>query len=367
MKIIFITFFLLITFILPQSIFAQQPQIPKSEFYKAKVIRIIKESEMLIAGRENLYQEIEIQILDGKEKGKNIIIENGGEIIITNDQKVSKDETIIITKDTGIQGKTNYRIYEKYRTDMLLIIVILFFVFIIVIAGLKGLGSFMGLLISLSIILFYIIPQILKGNDPISISIYGSIVILLITTYLAHGVSKQTTIALFSTFIALILTSLISAFSIDVAKLTGLNEETSILQFGMTNVINLKGLLLAGIIIGTLGALNDITTTQAAAVFELSKTDSKLSIKQLFNKGFLIGKEHIASLINTLVLAYAGSSLVIFIFFSLNPMHIPYWVIINNELLSGEVVRTIAGSIGLMLVVPISTIFAAIAAKKWKT
>jgi len=123
-------------------------------------------------------------------------------------------------------------------------------------------------------------------------------------------------------------------------------------------IINPKGLLLGGIIISTLGALNDVTTTQAAATIALHKQNPKLKFLDLAEHSFGIGREHILSLVNTLVLAYAGSSLPVFIFFLLNPSHLPMWVIINNESVGEEIIRTVAGSMGLLLAIPISTFLA---------
>ncbi|MGA2091765.1 MAG: YibE/F family protein, partial [Endomicrobiales bacterium] len=232
--------------------------------------------------------------------------------------------------------------------------------------GVKGIGSLIGLSISLAVILLYIVPQILSGQSPLFVSVLGSVVILLLTTYLAHGISKQTTVALVSTLAALLLTVIIADFSVHFTNLSGLNDETSLLIFGPTSTINLQGLLLAGVIIGTLGALNDITTSQAATIIELAKTDRNQKFSHLFYKGLKIGREHIVSMVNTLVLAYAGSSLILFIFIVLNPSHVPYWVFINNELISDEIIRTLAGSTGLLLVVPIVTAIAAAVCDKDK-
>jgi uncharacterized membrane protein len=215
------------------------------------------------------------------------------------------------------------------------------------------------MIISLLVILLFIVPNILKGTDPLTVTLIGSSIILVLTTYLAHGVSKKTTIALFSTLVSLGLTAFFAIFAISLTKITGLgNEDFYTLQLGPTSIINIQGLFLSAIIIGTLGALNDITTTQAATIFELKKLDSKLKFIDLFQKGLTVGKEHIASLINTLVLAYAGSSFAIFIFFVLNPAKIPTWVILNNEIVTDEVIKIIAGSAGLLLSVPIVTIIA---------
>ena len=135
------------------------------------------------------------------------------------------------------------------------------------------------------------------------------------------------------------------------------------LQISGTN-INAQGLLLSGIIIGALGVLDDVTTTQSAAIFEFFKLNKKLSVTDLYMKGYSVGKEHISSLVNTLILAYAGASLALFVIFVLNPNNIPTWVMLNDEMIVEEIVRALAGSIGLVLAVPITTIIAAYVAKK---
>lgn len=351
-------------FIAHQTVFAQIQQTSidqsKQEFYTAKVLRVINQGVHTIQNFKNPYQTLSIQFLDGPDEGKIITITQGVDTTIRTQDLVKQDDTVIITKTSaGVDGKSHFVIYDKYRIIQIAILVICFMIIVFIIAGKKGLGSILGLVISLSVIILFIIPHILSGQNPLLVSVVGSIFILLITTYLAHGVSKQTTVALLSTFASLMITVVLATYFVNFAGLNGLNDETSTLIFGPTSTIDLQGLLLAGVIIGTLGALNDITTSQAAAIFELAKTDNKLRFKKLFSKGFNIGNEHIVSMVNTLVLAYAGSSLILFIFIVLNPAHVPYWVIINNELLSDEIVRTLAGSIGLLLVVPIVTAFAA--------
>lgn len=234
-----------------------------------------------------------------------------------------------------------------------------FSILVIITARWKGFGALIGMAISLFIILRFIVPQILKGGDPLIVSIAGSLIIMLSTMYISHGFSKKTTIAVFSTFITLIITGILSVLFVKLSHLTGLgSEDTYLLQFNPIN-INLQGILLGGMIIGALGVLDDITTTQTAEVFELAKTDRKLSFRALLQKGLSIGKDHIASLVNTLVLAYAGVSLGLFILFVLNPVNQPYWVILNSEIIIEEVIRTISGSSGLVLAVPFTTIIAA--------
>ena len=219
-------------------------------------------------------------------------------------------------------------------------------------------GSIIGMLVSLLVILKFIVPQILSGNDPLFISIIGSIIIMFLTLYLAHGFSKKTHVALIATILSLTITGFLAVFFVNLSHLSGLgNEDTYLLQFGGLN-INLQGILLGGIIIGVLGILDDSTTAQSATIFELFDANNKLTFAHLLKRGMVIGKEHIASLVNTLVLAYAGTALGIFILLEVNPAHQPMWVILNSEVIVEEVVRTLAGSIGLVLAVPITTLIA---------
>lgn len=328
-------------------------------YEKAKVIAVLEEGIKDVAGSKNLYQKLRVLVVDGEDSGKTIAIENGGDMTISQDQKVNMDDTIVVAKITTPDKKVLYTIYDAFRLYRIYAIAAFFFLLVIFLAGKKGIGSLLGLTISLAIIFTFIIPQILAGHDPLLISIVGSIAILFSTTFLAHGFSKQTAVAVCATLLALFITAGASYFLVYLARLTGLgSEEAYILQMDRTNMINIKGLLLGGIIIGTLGALNDITTTQSAAMFELAKLDKKMRFVELYEKGYSIGKEHMVSLVNTLILAYAGSSFAIFIFFLLNPTKQPYWVIINSELVSDEIIRTIGGSIGLVISVPLVTLVA---------
>lgn len=344
-----------------------QMQAPKQEFFKGKVVEIVDQGEKTIQGYKNYFQTLRVQIIDGTEKGKYTIIENGKDAQITKDQLVDKNQEIVVSKTTYQDNKSSYAIYDYYRLNQLLITIIIFFIAVIVIAGIKGAGSILGMIVSLGIIVGFILPNIIKGQDPLTITLIGSIAILTTTTYLAHGISKKTTIALVSTLCSLFLTAAFAIIAINFNKITGLgNEDAFSLQIGPTSIINIKGLFLSGIIIASLGALNDITTTQAATILELKLADPKLKFLSLFEKGLSVGKEHIASLVNTLILAYVGSAFAVFIFLILNPAHLPYWVILNNEIVSDELIKIIAGSMGLLLSVPIVTTLASYVFSKHK-
>ncbi len=349
-----VTFLLLFAFLsVIQPVFAES-QI-KEEYIKAQVVKVINQGEVISNGQKNLYQDLEVKT----SSGQTLSIHYGDPVRLTADREVAAGDQIVILKSTNPVGKTSYSVYDKYRFNNVLLVILFFVILVLAIAQLKGVGSLVGLIASLAVILFFIVPNILKGADPLFISIVGSIIILFISTYVAHGISKQTTVALVSTFISLFITAFLAHLFTNFSNLSGVgNEDIASLQIGTTSIINLKGLFLGGIIIGTLGALNDVTISQAATIFELAKTDHKVKILELARRGFNVGREHILSLVNTLVLAYAGSSLFIFIFLVLNPNKVPYWVILNTETISGEIVSTIVGSIGLILAVPIVTLLA---------
>lgn len=355
----FAAIFFVALFVFVPLVHAQSSQPPQTSYAKAKVLHISKQGSKTIEGIKNTYQTFTAQILDGKDKDKTLTIDSGYQSSLTPSQIVRERETVVLALTPTPNG-LQYQVYDEYRVPTLIALIVVFFLVVLIVAQLKGIGSLLGLTISLAVILLYIVPQILHGADPLQTSIIGSLVILVVTTYLAHGVSKQTTVALISTFFALMLTVFFAQTFVNLAHLTGFNEAASNIQFGATSSISVRGLLLAGIVIGTLGALNDVTTSQAAAVFELAATDVKLRWSKLFQKGFSIGREHVVSMVNTLVLAYAGSSLALFLLLVLNTQKQPLWLIFNSEDISDELIRTLAGSMGLVLVVPIVTLIAAL-------
>lgn len=356
---------LLLTLLFPPLTYAQTPQPQQPTFLKAKVITVKQDGTKLVGNKQNPYQLLELTLLEGKDKGKTITLDYGGMTVIDKSQKVQSGETVILASVTQ-DGKTTYTITDRYRLPSLLIISLFFIAIVLLLTGKKGLGSLLGLGVSLLIIVLYIVPQILGGADPVVTSIIGSLFIMVITLYLAHGFNQRTTIALVATFLSLALTGALAVIAVQISKLSGLGTEDAFnLLMSSPKPINLQGLLLGGIIIGALGVLDDTTTTQATTIAELSEANPSYSMSHLFKRGMVIGKEHIASLVNTLVLAYAGAGIGIFIFIilSLQSQAQPWWVIFNSEVIAEEVVRTLAGSLGLVLAVPITTILAAFFAK----
>ncbi len=356
MKRLFSLFIFFLIFLLPFSVAnAQSPSNQKSTYVKGTIERVVNEQDN--KNLQTTKQYLSVRLIDGAEKGKTVSVTYSFPQKSKASQELHLGESVIVIKQDGT--KATYGIYDRFRLTNIIIIAVAFFLLVLVATGLRGAGSLLGLVISLLVIVFFIVPQILSGHDPLFTSIVGSLFIMVTTIYLAHGFSQRTTIAIASTFLSLVITGFLAVWFVSLLHLTGGgNEDAYMLQFG-NQTINLRGLLLGGIIIGTLGVLDDTTTTQAATVFTLAETNAKLKTKELRQKGFIVGREHITSLVNTLVLAYAGVSLPLFIFFVLNPMHQPMWVILNNEQVVEEIARTLAGSMGLILAVPITTAMAA--------
>lgn len=338
---------------------AQEINSPKESYYKARILEVVEQGRQQINGFDNPYQILQIKFLDGDIKGQIMEIEQGQTYSLDASQLVKAGETVVIVKTPTEDGEVLYQIIDRYRLDKVLPMILFFFLVVLLLSKWQGVGSILGMIISLGVIVRFIVPGILMGRDPLLISIIGCLVIMLVTIYLAHGFSKKTSIALLATFLTLVATGLLATLFVQLAHLTGLGTEDAYsLRLGMTSVINFKGLLLGGMLIGALGVLDDVTTGLSASVFELAKANPKYGFKKLFESGLNIGREHVASLVNTLVLAYAGASLPIFLILVMNPSGSPLWLGLNDEIIIEEVVRTLSGSLGLILAVPLTTLLA---------
>lgn len=266
------------------------------------------------------------------------------------------DEFLLV--QSQFEGESSYAIQDVYRLDGMLILFVAFVLLVGFVAGKKGLLSLLGLAASLLIIIKWVIPQILAGGNPVVISFVGSVFIAIITFYLSHGFKKRTTLALLSTLFTLVLGFLLSVMAVRGLSLFGTGSEDAIaLTFGNLSSINLQGLLLGAIVIGTLGVLDDVTITQIATVHQIHEADRSLGYRQLYQRGLKVGKDHIASIINTLVLAYAGASFPVLIALVAWPR--PLWVNLNSEFLAEEIVRTLVGSMTLIVAIPMATLLAA--------
>jgi uncharacterized membrane protein len=358
--------FLLAFLLFPQLSLAQENQEPidgtinvPAEFYFTAQVIEIPNVEYFGTDQDNqIFQTLKIKVLSGEEKDQEITIDRVGGANINGGNGFKLGDKVVVNKTT-LNGDTAYYVQDIYRVPSLVWIVLVFLVIIIIFSGWRGLSSILGLAITIGVIVKYVAPNIIAGKDPLTICLIAAFVIALTSLYLAHGFNKRTSIAVVSTFITLALSLLLAYIFVHVTQLFGNGSEESVyLQFGLTSKIDLRGLLLGAIILGALGVLDDITTAQSATVDELKKANPSLTFGQLYAGAASVGKEHISSLINTLFLAYAGVSLPLFLLFTSNG-GAPIWVTLNSELISEEIVRTLVGSITLILAVPITTLLAA--------
>ena len=249
-------------------------------------------------------------------------------------------------------GTVDYQYTDRDRRPVLVGLAVLFAVSVIMLGRLRGFAALVGLALSVAILLGFIIPAIIEGRDAVLVALVGGGAIALVSLYLAHGYTPLTHVAAIGAFSALALTTALSWAVVAIAEFTGLGEEESFYLLDIPD-LNLSGLLLAGIVLGTLGALDDVTVTQASAVWEVHNANADLSESDLYRSGIRVGRDHIASTVNTLLLAYAGASMPLLILFSLSNQ--AFGVISSTEVVAVEIVRTLVGSIGLVAAVPLTT------------
>jgi uncharacterized membrane protein len=240
-----------------------------------------------------------------------------------------------------------------------------FVLFSIIVSGWKGVRSLIGIGLSLVVIVVIILPGIQQGKDPLLTTILGSFFFVSYSLYIIYGWNVKTHAAVIGSLIALTITGILALFFVGQSRLTGYGNENMFYISQMTeNTLNVRHLLLAGILIGTLGVLDDLVISQASAVFELYRNKPEQDFRKLYRSAMNIGKDHIAATVNTLVLAYAGAALPMLLLFSLGS--VDFVLAINLEFIAEEIVRTLVGSLGLFAAVPITTGLAALIAIKYR-
>ena len=253
---------------------------------------------------------------------------------------------------------SDYVLSDFERRRPILLLTILFALLVIAFGRWRGALSLVGLAISLGVVLLFVVPAILDGEEPLVVAVVGSMAIMLATISLAHGVGPKSLAAMLGTAGALVLTVLLALLFSDLTNLTGVGtEEATFLQLQDVG-LSLKGLLLAGMVIGALGVLDDVTISQSSTVMALRAANPALGFRDLFTRAMRVGRDHVSATVNTLVLAYVGASLPVLLIFSSGALG--FGDAVNVELVAKEVVATLVGSIGLIAAVPITTALAAL-------
>jgi uncharacterized membrane protein len=247
--------------------------------------------------------------------------------------------------------------YDFQRGTPMLLLLILFVAAIVVLGRWRGVGALAGLAMSLVVIVVFALPALLDGSNSVAVALVAAGAIAFVALFLAHGPGLATTVALLSTFASLALTGILAWIFLTASKFTGFGDESVGFLDALGTQVDPRGLLLAGVVIGSLGVLDDVTVTQVSAVWELKRATPDAGFGELYGRALRIGRDHISSTVNTLFLAYAGASLPLLLLFSEAEQGLASTA--TREVVAVEVVRALVGSIGLVASVPISTALAA--------
>ena len=329
-----------------------------SDTVRAQVISIAEEEQVDYNGTPQIYQLAEVEIMEGEFLGTRVFMDFGKNQIVPEDYVLSTGDEILVSVGVSLVDNTTDAYFIDFvRGRAILLIFAIFVVIAFLVGSWTGLRSLLGMLVGLGVIVLFIIPQIAGGANPVLISIIGSIIFLGLSLYLVYGWKAMTHAAVISMALALSITGLLSFLFIRLARLTGFGNEDMMFLMQQSQIpIDMRGILLAGIIIGSLGVLDDLVVGQSSSVFQLHAANPALQFKELFARAMTIGRDHVSASVNTLVLAYAGESLPMLLLFSITNVNLGMAINVSN--IAEEIVRAMAGTIGLFISIPIATALA---------
>ena len=332
-----------------------------SETVAAQVLQVVDSGTVTLGTTAQTYQDLSVQLLGSQFKGSQVMVSYGKDQVEPAGITFHPGDQILVTLAIQQDGTLTANYTDAVRTRPILLLVGVLVAALLVVARWKGLRSLLALVFSFLVVIGYIIPHIIHGEDPVKVSIIGSLILLVVTLYLTYGWNVKTHSAVLSVLVVLMLTGVLAGVFARVAYLTGNGDENALYLMQIPGItIDLRGLLLGGMIIGALGVLDDLIITQASAVFELHEANPSLGLGQLYKRAYNIGKDHVASTVNTLVMAYTGVALPMLLLFALERGD--YAQLVNYAPVAEEIVRTLVGSVGLVAAVPISTLVAVLLA-----
>ncbi len=347
----FILFLFLISLCFVKWVNAQVLIQDKVKTVKAEVIEISKQENRIIPGTDTdaTIQSIKVRILEGKNQDKIVSIENDY-------LNLSKNQKVYLTELTrGEDGKIVYSVADPYRLPIILFFTVLFLVLTLIFGGIQGVRGLISLLFSFVIIIYILLPGILNGYSPVLISLLTSSFIIVLGSYITHGFNKTTSSAVLGMIVTVFITGLLAFVAIRWSHLTGYSsEEVVYLNFDTRGGVDLIGLLFGGILIGLLGILYDVAIGQAISVEELHNIAPHTSKWVIYKRAVRIGREHIGALVNTLAIAYVGVALPLLLLL-VHSSRESILIVLNKEVFATEIIRTLIGSIGIILAVPVTT------------
>ncbi len=309
-------------------------------------------------GMVSISQQLRLRILSaGKFEGREVEVTYNGLGPALRDVQFHAGDKVVLMAAIRPDGTAHFAVADRMRLEPLALLLLFFVLLTVAVGRWQGVSALVGLVLSFVVIGGFILPQILGDRDPVLVAVVGSATLLAITLYFIQGWGPITHTALLGMMASLFITGLLAIGWTSLAHLTGFgSEETMYLQ--ATGVrLDMRGLFLAGVIIGAAGVLDDVVLAQAVGTFELAAVNPALSTRELYRRGMKMGNAHLASMVNTLVLAYTSTALPLLILFYLYTE--PWYLTLNRELIAEELVRMLVGSAGLILAVPITTALAA--------
>jgi uncharacterized membrane protein len=304
-------------------------------------------------------QRVSVDLTSGPDSGETAFFMKT--LVDRRVERFSPGDRVILSHNPLAPEEFRYNFFEFQRETPLVLLAFLFVVVVIGFGRWKGVRALAGLVLSLGVIFVFLLPSLLRGNNAIAVALVTTSLIAFAALYLAHGISLSTTVALLGTLASVALITAMTAVVTQVAELTGLIDGSLQILAVTAEAIDPRGILIAGIVIGALGVLDDVTVTQVSAVAELRRANPSWSGRDLYRSAIRIGRDHVASTVNTLVLAYVGAGLALMLFF-FQEGRAPTQVL-SREIVAIEIVRMLIGSIGLVLAVPATTALAVVVAE----
>jgi uncharacterized membrane protein len=336
-----------------------KPQIQGAQRADATILDIQECALPADADAETACWEATVRIDSGPDEGVEVVVP----VPFGEDAPVfTAGDAVVVGAAEGQPIESRYELIDLQRAWSLFALALTFAVAVIALSRWRGLRALGSLALSVLILIVFVLPALLEGKPPLAVAVVGASAIMIGTLYLTHGFSARTSVALLGTLISLSLTGVLGLLFTTIGRFTGLAGESERFLATVGETIDLRGLLLAGLVIGALGVLDDVTVTQTAAVWELADADPAASRRTLFSAGLRIGREHVSAAVNTLVLAYAGASLSLLMLFAVSGQGVLDTV--TTELVAQEVVRALVGGLGIIAAVPVTTLIAALAVRE---
>jgi uncharacterized membrane protein len=334
----------------------------ESETLRARVVAVLDQGTIdLGGGITQPYQRLQLEFGRGPLRGQRVVVEHGVVGLTNQALMFQVGDTVLVEHTRAVDGEDLFVITDFVRTRSLVWLTVLFVALTLLVSRWQGIRSLLSMGLSVAVILGLIVPQIVAGRDPVLVTVVGATILMAISLYLVYGWQPKTHAALAGLGLSLVLTGLLAMAFVQWGRYSGYGTEEAGFLVAAGVQLDLPKLLLAGIILGALGVLDDVAVGQASAVLELHRANPALGWLALFRRGMNIGRDHVSSMVNTLLLAYAGAALPLLLLFSVYTE--PLGITLNRELVAEEVVRTLVGSLGLILAVPITSLLASLMAR----